>query len=169
MAQIVLCNAAICTYTYMRLETATKLDTLKPGFSTPRAVMRWILAIFFVAAGVAHLAAPEELLKITPEWVPFAPQVIFVTGWCEFAGAAALVTRPLRHWAGIALAAYAVCVWPANFKHALDGIDIPHITSSWWYHAPRLALQPVIVWWALFCAGVIDWPWRGGADRASRL
>ena len=56
------------------------------------------------------------------------------------------------------LAVYAVCVWPANFKHAFGGVDIPHISSSWWYHAPRLALQPVIVWWALFCAGVIDWP-----------
>ena len=120
--------------------------------------MRWILAAFFVAGGVAHLAVPDVLLSITPDWVPFAPQVIFVTGLCEFAGAAALLTRPLRYPAGIALAAYAVCVWPANFKHAFDGVDIPHIASSWWYHAPRLALQPVIVWWALFCAGVIDWP-----------
>jgi uncharacterized membrane protein len=135
------------------------------SFPTTRAVMRWILAAFFAAGGVAHLAVPGELLKITPDWVPFAPQVIFVTGLCEFAGAVALVTRPLRYWAGIALAVYAVCVWPANFKHAFDGIDIPHLASSWWYHAPRLALQPVIAWAALFSAGVIDWPWRRhGAD-----
>jgi uncharacterized membrane protein len=163
-------------------------------FPTTRAIMRWLLAAFFVAGGVAHLAAPDELLKITPDWVPFAPQVIFVTGLCEFAGAAALVLddilsmifsenrtppriksragffwimlRPLRKWAGIALAVYAVGVWPANFKHALGGVDIPHLSSSWWYHAPRLAFQPVIVWWALFCAGVIDWPWRrGNPDR----
>jgi uncharacterized membrane protein len=131
-------------------------------FPIARAVMRWVLAAFFVAAGVAHLAVPEPLIAITPDWVPFKPQVILVTGLCEIAGAVALVTRPLRTWAGIALALYAVCVWPANFKHALDGIDVPHIWSSWWYHAPRLALQPLIVWWALFCAGVIDWPWRRG-------
>jgi uncharacterized membrane protein len=122
--------------------------------------MRWVLALFFVGAGVAHLAAPNELLKIMPRWVPFAPQVIFVTGLCELASATALLTRPLRKWAGVALALYAICVWPANFKHALDGVDIPHVPSSWWYHAPRLAFQPVIVWWALFSAGVIDWPWR---------
>jgi uncharacterized membrane protein len=121
--------------------------------------MRWIIAAFFVAAGVAHLASPEALLSITPDWVPFAPEVIFVTGLCELAGAAALVTQPFRYWAGIALAAYTICVWPANFKHAFDHVDIPHIWSSWWYHAPRLAFQPVIAWWALFSAGVIDWPW----------
>jgi uncharacterized membrane protein len=141
-----------------RSEAATKTAAPDTAFATTRAVMRWLLAAFFVAAGAAHLAAPGELLKITPDWVPFGPQLIFVTGLCEFAGALALVTRPLRTWAGIALAVYAVCVWPANFKHAFDGVDIPHISSSWWYHAPRLALQPVIAWWALFCAGVIDWP-----------
>jgi uncharacterized membrane protein len=84
-----------------------------------RAIMRWILAALFAAAGVAHLAAPDKLLAITPSWVPFAPQVILVTGLCELAGAVALVTRPLRKPAGIALAAYALCVWPANFKHAI--------------------------------------------------
>ncbi len=128
--------------------------------ATSRAVMRWVLAAFYVAAGIAHLMAPEALLSITPSWVPFAPQVIFVTGLCELAGALALVTKPLRWWAGVALAAYALCVWPANFKHAIDGIDLPHISSSWLYHGPRLAFQPVLIWWALYAAGVIDWPWR---------
>lgn len=125
-----------------------------------RAVMRWILAAFYTAAGVAHLAAPDKLLSITPSWVPLAPQVIFLTGIFEFAASAALITRPLRFWAGIAMAAYAVCVWPANFVHAMNGIDLPYIANSWLYHGPRLALQPVIVWWALYCADVIDWPWR---------
>ena len=120
------------------------------SFPTTRAIMRWILAAFFIAGGVAHLAVPAEFLKITPDWVSFAPRVIFVTGLCEIAGVLALVTKPLRTSAGIALAVYAVSVWPANFKHAFGGIDIPHLSSSWWYHAPRLALQPVIAWWALF-------------------
>ena len=124
-----------------------------------RMVMRWIIAAFFAAAGVAHLIAPDKLLSITPAWVPFAPQVVLLTGLCELAGAAALVTRPLRWWAGVGLALYALCVWPANFKHAFEGVDIPGISSSWWYHGPRLAFQPVIIWWALYCANVIDWPW----------
>jgi uncharacterized membrane protein len=126
--------------------------------ATARAVMRWVLAAFYVAAGIAHLMAPEALLAITPSWVPFAPQVIFVTGLCELAGALALVTKPLRWWAGIALAAYALCVWPANFKHAFEAIDLPHLSSSWWYHGPRLAFQPVLIWWALYAGGAIDWP-----------
>lgn len=125
-----------------------------------RAIIRWLLAALFAAAGVAHLMAPQSLLAITPSWVPFAPQLIWITGICEIAGAVALVTRPLRWWAGVAFAVYALCVWPANIKHAFDGIEIAGLPSSWWYHGPRLAFQPVIIWAALFSAGVIDWPWR---------
>jgi uncharacterized membrane protein len=123
-----------------------------------RAIMRWVLVAFFIAAGIAHLLAPAQLLAITPSWVPYAPQVIFMTGLFELAASAALIAGPWRKWAGILLATYAICVWPANFKHAIDGIDLPHISSSWWYHAPRLAFQPVIVWWALFCSEAINWP-----------
>jgi uncharacterized membrane protein len=130
--------------------------------------MRWVLGMFFVAAGIAHLAIPEPFLKITPDWVPFAPQVIFVTGLCELAGAIALVTRPLRTWAGLALALYALCVWPANIKQALDHIVLPPIPDSWWYHGPRLAMQPIIIWAALFSAGVVDWPFSTRRAAANK-
>jgi hypothetical protein len=33
--------------------------------------------------------------------------------------------------------------------------------QGWAYHAPRLAFQPVFVWWALFAGDLVDWPWRG--------
>ncbi|WP_296517241.1 DoxX family protein [Rhodopseudomonas sp.] len=122
--------------------------------------MRWVLAALFAAAGVAHLYVPDKLMAMTPSWVPFASHVIFVTGLCELAGAVALVTRPLRWWAGVAFAAYALCVWPANFKHAFAGVDIGGLPNSWWYHGPRLAAQPLIIWGALYCAEVIDWPRR---------
>jgi uncharacterized membrane protein len=87
-------------------------DSWADRSATHRAVMRWILAAFFSAAGIAHLWAPDKLLAITPSWVPFAPQLIFVTGLCELAGSIALVTKPLRWWAGIALAVYAICAGP---------------------------------------------------------
>ena len=125
-----------------------------------RAVMRWLMAVFYVVAGVGHLLRPEAFLPIVPEVVPFPRQVVLVTGLAEIAGARALVTVRLRRLAGIMLALYALCVWPANIKHAIDGIHLPPIPDSWWYHGPRLALQPVLIWWALFCTAVIDWPWR---------
>jgi uncharacterized membrane protein len=129
-----------------------------------RTVMRWLMIAFYAAAGVGHLTWPDAFLPIMPEMVPFPREVILVTGLCELAGAAALAVPRPRHLAGIMLALYALCVWPANIRHALGHIVIPHIPDSWWYHGLRLAFQPVLIWWALFCSGVIDWPlpqiWR---------
>jgi uncharacterized membrane protein len=56
------------------------------------------------------------------------------------------------------MAAYAVVVYPANIKHALDGVAVAGQTLGWGYHGPRLAFQPVFVWWALWAGAVTDWP-----------
>ena len=129
-----------------------------------RSVMRWVMAAFYTVAGVGHLLWPEAFLPIVPDWVPLPLEVVLATGACELAGAAALLTSRLRWIAGVMLALYALCVWPANIKHAVDHISLPHVPDSWWYHGPRLALQPVLIWWALFCSGATDWPWRSSRD-----
>ena len=123
-----------------------------------RGVMRIAMAVFFAAGFVLHLLAMDKLVAITPDWVPYPREVVLITGMIELAGAVALVLPGLRRATGIALAIYVIAVWPANFKHAFAHIVTPPIPDNWWYHAPRLALQPVIAWWALFSTRVIDWP-----------
>jgi uncharacterized membrane protein len=132
-----------------------------------RRCMRWAMAIFYLVAGIFHLQHPDAFLPIMPDWAPAPREVILFTGACEIAGALALVTGPLRWWAGVMLALYAVCVFPANIKHAIYNVQLPQLPTSWWYHAPRLALQPVIIWWALYCAKVVNWPFARRLERSS--
>ena len=98
--------------------------------------MRWAMAIFYFVAGVLHLRGPEAFLPIMTDWVPAPREVILLTGACEIVGALALVTRPLRWWAGVMLALYAAGVFPANIKHAVYNIQLPRLPTSWWYHGP---------------------------------
>jgi uncharacterized membrane protein len=130
-----------------------------------RTGLRWLLAIFYFLAGVAHLRSPSGFLAITPDWVPFPESVVALTGIAEIAGAIGLlVPRKLLGWArpaaGIGLALYALCVWPANVNHAFNNIAIGGQAASWWYHGPRLFTQPLIIWLALWVGDVIDWPFR---------
>lgn len=134
--------------------------------SLPRAALRWLLAAAYLIAGIAHLRSPAGFLQITPGWVPYPATVIALTGLAELAGAVALAAIPqLRKAAGIGLALYAVCVFPANINHALNHIAIGGTELSWWYHAPRLAMQPVLVWLALWTSGSTDWPFSPTAGR----
>ena len=129
-----------------------------------RAALRYSLAAIYVIAGVAHIRSPAGFVQITPDWVPAPQFVVIATGLCEIAGAVALAFVPrLRRAAGIGLAAYAVCVFPANINHAINDIAVGGVQMSWWYHGPRLLFQPVAVWWALWVGGVTDWPF--GAKR----
>ena len=125
-----------------------------------RGVMRIAMSVFFAGGFALHLLATDKLVAITPDWVPYPREVVLITGMIELADAVALLVPRLRRATGIALALYVIAVWPANFKHAFAHIVTPPIPDSWWYHAPRLALQPVIAWWALFSTRVTDWPFR---------
>lgn len=125
----------------------------------PRFWWRLVLSAIYLIVGILHMLLPGPFLRIMPALVPFPAAVVFITGACEVAGAAALLSSPLRSAAGIALAAYAVCVYPANIKHAIDGLSAVDVsTYAWLYHVPRLTFQPVLVWWALYAGVVIDWP-----------
>ncbi|MBJ7439663.1 MAG: DoxX family protein [Sphingopyxis sp.] len=131
---------------------------------TLRTVLRWLLAFAYGYAGWAHLARPTPFLAITPSWVPRPELVVAATGMAEILGAIGLMIPATRKAAGWGLALYALCVWPANFQHAFANIAIGGETLSWWYHGPRLVLQPVIIWWALWASGAVNWPF-GERDK----
>ena len=118
-----------------------------------RAVLRWVLAMFYFAAGVIHILKPAPFLAIMPGWVPVPEAVVLWTGVAEILGAIGLVqhlSKPLRQAAGWGLAAYALCVWPANINHLLIDLAKADGGLGLGYHGPRMVAQPVIIWLALW-------------------
>lgn len=130
-----------------------------------RILLRWLLALVYLGVGIVHLRSPAGFLPIMPDWVPFPRLVVLLTGIWELIGAALLFWPNARAnwWGGVLMAIYAVAVFPANIKHAIDGVAIGGEVLGWGYHAPRLLFQPVFVWWALWAGRVIDWPFRNAA------
>ena len=127
-----------------------------------RATFRWLLVLFYGVAGVLHLAIPGPFLSIMPPFLPAPEVVVALTGIAEILGAAGLAqpwSKRLRAAAGIGLALYALCVWPANVNHML--IDLAKSDgSNLAYHIPRMFAQPVLIWLALWASGATDWPFR---------
>ena len=126
-----------------------------------RVALRWLLAAGYLFAGVMHLKSPAPFVSITPHWVPMQPAVIAATGVAELFGAVGLAqpfSPRVRIVSGCALALYAVCVFPANINHMLIDMASPHPQLGWMYHVPRMVLQPILVWLALWTSGAIDWP-----------
>jgi uncharacterized membrane protein len=127
-----------------------------------RAVLRIILAAFFGYAGYMHIVQPEPFLSIMPEMIPFPEQIVYWTGVAEILGAIGLVQWVdirLRRAAGIALALYSLCVWPANINHFAMDMAREDGGLGLAYHVPRMIAQPLIILWALW-AGEVRIPHR---------
>lgn len=130
---------------------------------TARGVSRLAIGILYAAAGILHIALPEPFVSIVPPFVPAPSLVVALTGVAEIAGAAGLLqgrSTAIRRAAAWGLAAYAFCVWPANVQHMLLDSARPGGGLGLAYHFPRLALQPILIWWPLWAAGVMAWPFR---------
>ena len=85
--------------------------------------------------------------------MPEPELVVAATGITEIAGALALLqpwSRRLRRAGGIGLALYALCVFPANINHMLIDMAREQPQLGWAYHIPRMLLQPVLIWLALW-------------------
>lgn len=137
-----------------------------PGETRMRRAGRWLLALFYALAGVGHFVFADAVVRIVPLWVPEARAVVLATGVAELIGAVGLLTQRWRVAAGWALALYALCVWPANMRHA--AMDLIWLGGSGgglsgWYHVPRLLAQPLVIWWALWASGAVRVGRRAGS------
>src|ERR1700722_14466655 len=87
-----------------RLQRLTRSKRLGLGF-----VFLW-----FLIGGIAHFAATRLEMGIVPPYIPWPRAVVLLSGVCELAGAAGLVSRTTRRAAGAGLFALTVAVTPAN-------------------------------------------------------
>lgn len=130
---------------------------------TIRAGARIALGLVYLVAGVLHLVLPGPFVGIVPAWVPAPDTVVALTGIAEIAGAVCFIqpfAPGLHRLAGWAFAAYALCVWPANVQHMLIDLAKPDRGLGLAYHVPRMVLQPVLIWLALWAGKVTEWPFR---------
>ena len=127
-----------------------------------RTVLRWLLACFLGAAGVAHLTVQrDEFLAQVPSWFPVdADLVVVVSGIVEIALGTALVAAPRRHRAvvGWVVAGFFVVIFPGNVAQWVEGTDAFGLDTDA-ARFGRLFFQPVLIAWALFATEA--WRRRG--------
>lgn len=109
---------------------------------------RVITAIVFIGIGITHFVPPvvRGMAAMVPRAFhgrPFSPVAwVWVTGVAEIAGGLGLLWEPTRAAAGIALAVFLVCVFPANAYAARHRGRFGVVAVPFW---PRLALQVLLI------------------------
>jgi uncharacterized membrane protein len=114
-----------------------------------RKLLLTLVFLWFTIGGAGHFLAPDFFIKIIPPDLPYRLEAVYVSGFFELLGAAALLVTALRRPAGIGLIALTVAVTPANvYMWANPGLfpAIPEVVL-----ALRLVLQAALlaaIWWS---------------------
>jgi uncharacterized membrane protein len=116
-----------------------------------RNILRYVLAAFFVAAGLNHFRIPATYLAMMPEWVPVPSFMNITAGVCEVLGGIGILIPRLRIAAGWGLIALMVAVFPANLHVALLG-RMPGFSFSPTILWLRLPFQVVFIAWIVWVA-----------------
>ncbi len=109
---------------------------------------RAALALVMVVAGSLHFAATEAYVAIMPDYLPWHPELVYLSGVLEILFGLGLLHRKTRGAAGMGLIALYVAVLPANLNMAVydiqpAGFHIPAVLL--W---ARLPFQLVFIYWA---------------------
>ena len=112
-------------------------------FNRTRTVLRWLLGVLFVVAGIAHFVAPKFYLAIMPPALPWPVALIYLSGAAEILGGLGVLLPATRKLAGWSLILLLIAVFPANIYAALHGLgSIPR-----WILWARLPFQFVFIAW----------------------
>jgi uncharacterized membrane protein len=116
---------------------------------------RWVLALFFIVAGVNHFLAPEIYLGMMPPWLPLKAAANLISGAAEIAGGIGLLIPSMRRPAAWGLIALLIAVFPANIQVAVQG------------HMPGLENAPPALLWVrlLFQPVFVAWVWWVGLAK----
>ncbi|WP_428265370.1 DoxX family protein [Haliangium sp.] len=116
--------------------------------SLPKRILLWLMAGFYVLAGVQHFRAPEFYLQIMPPYLPWHLALIYISGVAEIVlGVAVLIPR-LRVWAAWGLIALLIAVFPANVHAAMSEVSVSGADPIWsWVRLPFQALFIAWAWW----------------------
>lgn len=110
---------------------------------------RFILAVFFIMAGLLHFLFPEPYSRIVPPFLPMPGLLVFISGIAEIAGGAGLLVPKLQRAAAYGLVLLLLAVFPANIYMAVAHVQFPGLSGAPWAQWLRLPLQIPLIWWAL--------------------
>ncbi len=111
-----------------------------------KLILKYVLAIGFILAGINHFLNTAFYLRMMPPYFPWHTFLVYLSGAIEIAlGILLLIPRYTRR-AAVGMIALLVAVYPANFYMAQN----PELFQEFrpWMIRLRLPLQFIIILWA---------------------
>jgi uncharacterized membrane protein len=118
---------------------------------TVKLILKYVLATFFVLAGVNHFRDTDFYMSIMPPYLPGHLFLVYLSGVFEIVLGVLLLLERYRRVAAWGLIALLIGVFPANLHMAFNPELYPDFSrTALWL---RLPLQAVLMAWAFLYTG----------------
>lgn len=130
------------------------IKLLKGNYQFALAGRIGMAAMLLVTAG-AHIAFDKGMALMTPNFIPYKLQLVYLTGAIEAAAAIGLLIPRYQRVTGWWLIVFFIILTPANIYASIKHINIETATfdgdglNYLWY---RIPLQVFFIGWVYFCA-----------------
>jgi uncharacterized membrane protein len=121
------------------------------GLSAAQRIALVLAAIAYMLAGTLHFIKTDIYLRIMPPYIPWHLFMVRFSGLCEILGGLGLLIPQTRRAAAWGLVALLIAVFPANIYMATNPVEAGAESIEPVLRWGRLALQPLLIWWALWC------------------
>jgi uncharacterized membrane protein len=113
---------------------------------TPKLILKYLLGVFFVLAGLYHFVNRDFYLRIMPPYLPWHLFLVYLSGFFEVALGLLIFIQKFTRLAAWGMIALLVAVFPANLHMAVNSQLYPeHYPLSLWL---RLPFQALFIAWA---------------------
>jgi len=111
-----------------------------------KLILRVVLTLFFILAGINHFRQTGFYLRMMPPYVPWHLTMVQISGVAEMGLGLLLLIPAASRTAAWGLIALLIAVFPANLQMALHPETFPEFSPrALWL---RLPLQAVLIAWA---------------------
>ena len=113
-------------------------------------MIRLLVGLFMIAAGVMHFVAPRAYGAFLPAWTPWKPELVLWSGIAEILVGAALLYPPTFKMGALGLLLMMLAFLPLHVYHLYD--PPAKLSLPYWGFVVRAVLQLVIVYgcWRLY-------------------
>lgn len=125
--------------------------TLFERLSRHKPILRLLLSVVFVGAGLLHLFLPGLFFPYMPPYLPYTKTLIYISGAAQITGGLGIQVDRVRRLAGYGLLSLLIAVFPVNIHMFTEHINAFGMDAMALLLLIRLPLQ--FVFMALVYAG----------------
>lgn len=118
-----------------------------------KKLLRYLLTLFFIVAGVNHFINPQFYLPLIPPYFPFPEAINVVAGIVEILFGFGLLLEKTRKAAAWGIVLLLVAFIPSHVYFIQIGSCVPDglCVPAWVGWVRLVIIHPILLAWAYFC------------------